>query len=87
MAANRVLFMAPSDYDPCYNKHVVGKSGRHSSFGSLEWVTSLWSEKHALPQVLDLRQMAEPGSKFSAGPSAEGNCGRFRRGSSSGGSG
>lgn len=47
---------------------------------------SLWSEKHAPPQVLSLRQMVEPISKFSVGSSAEGNCGRFRRGSNSGSS-
>lgn len=73
-----------SDCDPCHNKPIDGKSGRHSSFGSMEWVTSLWSEKLEPPQVLALRQMVEHGSKYNAGSNIEGNCGRFRRGSSSG---
>ena len=85
MAASRVPFMAPSDCDPCHNKAATGKSRRHSSFGNLEWVTSSWSEKPAPPQVLALRQMAEPESKFSVSSITEGNCGKLRRGSSSGG--
>lgn len=45
VVARGAPFVAPLDCDPSQDKHVVGKSGRHSSLGNLEWVEELWFQE------------------------------------------
>lgn len=85
VASSGVPFMAPLDSNPCHNKSIDKESSRHSPLGRFELVTSMWSKKPSPPQVLDLRQMVEHDSKHCVGSIAEGNGGRFRRGSGSSG--